>query len=107
MAYTFHELKEKTLVQLREMAAGIQHEALQGYTQLNKEHLLVQICKALNIDTHEHHKVVGIDKTAIKQQIRQLKGKRDEAVGVHDSKELKTLRRKIHSLKRQLHRATV
>jgi hypothetical protein len=107
MAYTFHELKEKNLVQLREMAAGIQHEALQGYTQLNKEHLLVQLCRALNIDTHEHHKVVGIEKTTVKKQIRELKSKRDEALVAHDSQKLKEIRRKIHGLKRQIHRATI
>jgi hypothetical protein len=107
MAYTFHELKEKTLAQLREMAAGIQHEALQGYTQLNKEHLLVQVCKALNIDTYEHHRVVGIDKTAIKTQIKELKSKRDEALVAHDSRKLKEIRREIHGLKRRMHRAMV
>ncbi len=107
MAYTFHELKEKTLVQLREMAAGIQHDALQGYSQLNKEHLLIALCKALNIDTHEHHKVVGIDKTTIKKQIRELKTKRDEALAAHDSAQLKAFRRRLHTLKRQIHRATV
>lgn len=107
MAYTFHELKEKNLVQLREMAAGIQHEALQGYTQLNKEHLLVQLCKALNIDTHDHHQVVGIDKTTVKKQIRELKSTRNEALVAHDSNKLKEIRRKIHGLKRRIHRATV
>jgi len=107
MAYTFHELKEKTLVQLREMAADIQHDALQGYTQLNKEHLLVQLCKALNIDTYEHHKVVGIDKTVVKKQIKELKSKRDEVLAAHDSKQLREIRRRIHGLKRRIHRATV
>jgi hypothetical protein len=107
MAYTFHELKEKTLVQLREMAADIQHDALQGYTQLNKEHLLVQLCKALNIDTYEHHKVVGIDKTTVKKQIKELKSKRDEVLAAHDSKQLREIRRRIHGLKRRIHRATV
>jgi hypothetical protein len=107
LSYTFHDLKEKTLAQLREMAAGIQHEALQGYTQLNKEHLLVQLCKALNIDMHEHHKVVGIDKTAVKGQIRQLKVRRDAALQAHDHEKLSEVRREIHRLKRTMHRATV
>ena len=107
MAYTFHDLKEKTLADLREIAAASHHEALQGYTQLNKEHLLVQLCKAFNIDMHEHHKVVGIDKTTVKRQIRDLKAKRDEVLKAHDSKQLKALRREIHGLKRKIHRATV
>ena len=41
MAFTYHELKEKNVADLREIAKGIEHEAVQGYTQLNKEHLLV------------------------------------------------------------------
>ena len=39
MAYTYDELKHKTVAELRDIAVGIEHEALQGYTQLNKEHL--------------------------------------------------------------------
>src|ERR1043165_4253558 len=40
MAYTYEELKHKTVAELRDIAAGIEHEALQGYTQLTKDHLL-------------------------------------------------------------------
>jgi hypothetical protein len=80
---------------------------VKGYTQLNKEHLIVAICNALNIDMHVHHQVVGLDKAKIKAQIHELKKKRDEALAAHDHKELKTVRREIHHLKRQIHRATV
>ncbi|HEY3131683.1 MAG TPA: hypothetical protein VGL91_19670 [Acidobacteriota bacterium] len=107
MTHTYDELKGKTVAQLREIAAGIQHDALQGHTQLNKEHLLVALCQALGIDTHKHHQVVGINKTEIKAQIKQLKTKRDEALAAHDHSELKTIRRQIHHLKRQIHRASV
>lgn len=106
MAYTFEELKKKTVAELREIAAGSQHEALQGYTQLNKEHLLVALCKALNI-THGHHEVKGVNKGEIKAQIRQLKARRGEALKAHDHGQLKEVRRKIHHLKRMIHRATV
>ena len=60
MAYTHNELKHKTLAELRDIAKDIQHDAVQGYTQLNKDHLVVAICKALGIEMHEHHDVVGI-----------------------------------------------
>ena len=107
MDYTFEQLKHKTVVELREIAKGIeQHEAVQGYTQLNKEHLLVALSKALGIQ-HEHHDVVGVDKAPIKLRIRELKKKRDEALAAHDHAQLKTVRRTIHSLKRQIHKATV
>jgi len=105
--HTYEELKKKTVAQLREMAAGMEHEAVKGYTQLNKEHLLEAICKALNIDMHEHHKVVGIEKTAIKSKIKVLKKKRNEAYAAHDLKQLKMYRRQIHGLKRKVRKAMV
>ena len=107
MAYTHHELKHKTLAELRDIAKDIEHEAVQGYTQLNKEHLVVALCKALNIDMHEHHQVVGIDKAAIKSRIQELKGRRNTALAAHDHAQLKAVRRRIHRLKRQIHKATV
>jgi hypothetical protein len=106
MDYTFEQLKHKTVAELREIAKGNEHEALQGYTQLNKEHLLVALSKALGIQ-HEHHDVVGVDKAAIKAQIREVKKKRDEALSTHDSAQLKIARRTIHRLKRRINKATV
>jgi rubrerythrin len=105
--HTYEELKKKTVAQLREMAAGMEHEAVKGYTQLNKEHLLEAICKALNLDMHEHHKVVGIEKTALKSKIKVLKKKRDESYAAHDLKQLKMYRRQIHGLKRKVRKAMV
>jgi len=107
MAYLYEELKVKTVAELREIAVGIQHDALQGYTQLNKEHLLVAMCKALNIDMHAHHEVKGVNKTELKAQIRELKKKRDEAQAAHDHARLRDVRRQIHHLKREIHKATV
>src|SRR5687768_12959457 len=106
MPHTYEELRHKTVVELREIAKGIEHEAVQGYTQLNKEHLLVAISNALGIK-HEHHDVVGVDKGSIKSRIRDLKRKRDEALAAHDHAQLKIVRRTIHRLKRQINRATV
>ena len=103
MAYTYHELKEKTIQELREIAKGVENqEAVQGYSQLNKEHLLPALCKALGVAVHEHHDVVGIDKPAIKTQMRELKKKRDAAIEAHDSDALKSVRRQIHRLNRQI-----
>lgn len=106
MEYTFEKLKHMTIAQLREIAKGIENEAVQGYTQLNKEHLVIAISKALGIQ-HEHHDVVGLDKAAIKSRIRDLKQKRAEALSAHDHAQLKVVRRTIHRLKRQIHKATV
>ena len=57
MSYTLKELKAKTAAQLKEIAAGIENEAVKGYTQMNKEHLIKAICAALGIHIHEHHYV--------------------------------------------------
>lgn len=105
MAYTYDELKKKTVAELREIAKENEHEALRGHTQLNKEHLLQALCTALGISTHEHHEAKGIDKAAIKAAIRELKAKRDEAIGNHDHKSLKLIRRKIHRHKRAIRKA--
>ena len=107
MENTFEELKKKNVAELREIASGMEHEAVKGYTQLNKEHLLKAVCEALGIEMHAHHEVVGIDKTKIKARIRELKKRRDEALNAHNHAELKTVRRQIHRLKRTLRRATV
>ena len=107
MAHTYEELKHKKVTELREIAKGLEHEAVKGYTQLNKDHLLAAVCTALAIEAHAHHEVVGIDKQSIKTRIRELKVKRDAALAAHDRAQLKTVLRRIHSLKRQIHRATV
>ena len=103
---TYEQLKHKTVAELREMAKGIEHEAVQGYTQMNKEHLLVGLSKALGIQ-HEHHAVVGVDKSSIKARIRELKTQREAALTAHDHAQLKVVRRSIHRLKRRIHKATV
>jgi DNA-binding IclR family transcriptional regulator len=107
MEHTFVELKKKTVAELREIAKDIEHEAVKGYSQLNKEHLLVAICKALNIDTHVHHEVKGLNKAGVKARIRTLKEKLAAAIAANDRKQIKFLHRQIHQQKRQIHKATV
>jgi hypothetical protein len=102
MAYTYHDLKTMTVQQLRDIAKGTQHEAVQGAMQMNKDHLLPALCKALGIDAHEHHAAAGIDKPAIKAKMQELKKKKQAAVEAHDHAALKSLRRHIHSLNRQI-----
>ena len=107
MAYTFAELKHKTAAELKEIAKGIEHEAVKGYTQMHKDHLIKAICIALGIEAHEHHEVKGLDKSGIKLKIRALKKERDQALEAHDHKQLKTVRRQIKNFKNQLRRAMV
>jgi len=103
MAYTYHELKEKTIQDLRDIAKGVENqEAVQGYSQLNKEHLLPALCKALGIPVADHKEVVGIDKPAIKQKMKELRAKRQAAMDAHDGALLKSIRREIHHYNRQI-----
>ena len=109
MAHTYEELKHKTIAELRDIAKAIDHEAVKGYSQLNKERLIAGLCKAFNIDAHvhHHHEVVGIDKPAIKARIRDLKKKRDEILASKTRDGLTPVLRQIHSLKRTIRRATI
>ena len=107
MDYTFEELKKKRVNELRDIAKEMDHEEVQGYTQLNKEHLLEAICHALHIDMHVHHEVVGVDKSAIKSQIKEFKKQRDEAISSKKPDDLKRIRRKIRNLKKSLRKATL
>jgi hypothetical protein len=102
MAYTFQALKDKTLNELRDIAKDVQHDAVQGFSQMNKDHLLPALCKALGIDTHEHYTVSGVDKSAIKRRMRELKRKKEAALEAHDHGQLHQLRREIHGLNRQI-----
>ena len=102
MAHTYEELKGKTIAELRDIAKELTHEAVQGHSQMNKDHLLPALCKALGIDTHEHHAVVGIDKAGIKKKIRELKQQRDAALEASDHGKLKSIRRQIHRLNHQI-----
>ena len=107
MSYTYEELKKKNVSDLRDIAKEIEHEAVQGYTQLNKDHLLKAICTALNLDMHVHHEVKGVDKAKIKKEIREAKKKRDEAIAAKDDNGQKKARGRIRHLKKVLRRATV
>ena len=102
MAFNYHDLKLKTIAELRDLAKDLNHEAVQGYSQMNKDHLLPALCKALNIDMLEHHTAVGLDKAAVKAKMRQLKHDRSEAIEAHDHPSLKSIRRQLHHLNRQI-----
>ena len=61
---------------------------------------------ALGIEAHKHHHVAeGVDKAAIKVQIRALKKKRDTLKETHASKEYRAVLREIHHLKNRLRAA--
>lgn len=97
MAHTYEELKGKTVAELRELAK----DTVQGASQMNKDKLLPALCSALGIDMH-HHEVHGIDKPAVKSKMRELKAARGKALDAHDHERLKSIRRHMHKLNRQI-----
>ena len=107
MAYTHDELKHMKVDDLREIAKDMEHSAVQGYTQLNKAHLVEALCTALEIPIHEHHDVVGIDKAAVKGRIQAYRKKRNEILASNSRDGLHDTLRHIHRLKRQIRKATV
>ena len=107
MEHTYEELSKMTVARLREIAKDLDDPGLRGYTQLNKAHLLPAVCNALGVEMHQHHEVVGLQKSEVKAKIRKLKVERDAALEARDHKQLKAVRRQIHGLKRQLRKATV
>ena len=103
MAHTFEELKKKTVAELRDIAKDIQHDAVQGFSQMNKEHLLPAICKALGIEAFEHHAAASAEKGRLKARMRELKAERSKlASGSGDSEKLRAIRREYHGLNHSL-----
>ena len=102
MAHTYEELKKLTVAELREIASALQDEAVQGYTQLNKDHLLPALCKALGIEAHEHHAAVNAEKAMIKAKMRELKAEADKARDAGDYEKIHSLRRAYHHLNHAL-----
>jgi hypothetical protein len=109
MPQRYEELKKKTIEDLREIAKGLDHEAVKGYTQMNKEHLLPALCKALGIDMHKHphHEAVGVDKASLKARMQELRAAKLKALEAGDTARLKQIRRQYHRLNRRIRAATV
>jgi DNA-binding IclR family transcriptional regulator len=102
MAYTYEDLKGKTIAELREIAKGMADDRVTGYSQMRKERLLPALCAALGVEGHEHHEVTGIDKAGIKAKMRELRKRRDAALESGDRAQLKSVRRQLHSLNHQI-----
>jgi hypothetical protein len=105
MTHTFEELKKKTLAELREIAKDLDHEAVHGYTQMNKDHLLPALCQALGLDAHEHHVATGAMKFEAREKMREIKKLRAQALAAGNHEQLKALRRQYHHLNHKLREA--
>jgi hypothetical protein len=102
MAHTYEDLRKKTLAELRDIAKDLQHEAVQGHSQMNKDHLLPALCTALGIDAHVHHTAHGAAKAAARARLKELRHLRETAVAAHDHAALKVIRREYHHVNHSL-----
>ena len=103
MAHTYEELKKKTIAELREIAKTVeQHDAVQGYTQMNKDHLLPALCKALGIEGHAHHVAHLAQKAGLKAKMKELKAARAKALSKGDHELLRSVRRQYHRINHTL-----
>ena len=102
MAHTYEELKGKTIAELRDIAKDLTDEAVQGYTQMNKDHLLPALCKAFGIDARAHHVAHGEVKIKAKARMKELRERRQKAADIHDGAALKAIRRELHHLNHRL-----
>ncbi len=109
MEHSYEELKKKTIEDLREIAKGLDSEAVKGHTQMNKEHLLPAICKALGIEVHRHphHEATGIEKGQLKARMHALKAEKQKALEARDHARAKALRREYHRLNRRIRAASI
>ncbi len=97
----WHELEKMKVTDLRELAK--EKTELTGLSGLHKDELVAALAQALGIE--KPHKVAhGAEKTKIKQQIRALKVKRDEAAAGKDTEAFRAARTEIHKLRRHLRR---
>src|SRR2546426_10659794 len=92
-----------TAVQLRGQLA--KYPDVTGVSAMKKDKLVELLCKKVGIDMHAHAAAIGINKTAIKQQIRALKKERDAAMQAHDSAKLAEIRHRVHKQRHLLRRA--
>ena len=101
--YTYEQLRNLTVVQLREIVPTLPNqEAFEGFSTMHKDHLLPLMCKVLGI--HIHHAAAGAEKARLKTLVRQLKTKRDELTAAGKADRLPTVRHQIHVAKRKLRR---
>ena len=99
----WHELHKMRVIDLRELAKEKIPE-ITGVTSMKKDDLCEHLAQAMGIEK-PHLVVTGLDKTAVKSRIRELRVVREEAKASGDRKALVTTRKEIHRLKRTLRKA--
>jgi cell division protein FtsX len=100
----YSELEKLTVIRLREEAKKLPD--VKGVSAMKKEELLNLLVEKLGIEVPEKKtkKTTASPrgKASLKKKIEQLKMEREAARADRDSKKVTILRRRIHTLKRQI-----
>ena len=102
--YTRRQLEHMTAKRLRDLALDLKEIA--GVHGMKKGELVEAIFALRGVEEAEGVSAFAVDKGAIKQEIRQLKGLRTSALEAGDSNELKRVRNRIKRLKRTLRKVS-
>lgn len=104
----YHELEHMTVVKLREEAKKF--DDIKGTTAMKKDELLAILAEKHSLEKPapkpKKKKAAGkvLGKVEIKSKIVELKALRDAAKAKKARKQVSTLRRRIHGLKRRLNK---
>lgn len=102
--YTRRQLEHMTAKRLRDLALDLKEIA--GVHGMKKGEIVEAIFALRGVEEAEGVSAFAVDKGAIKQEIRQLKGLRTSALEAGDSIELKRVRNRIKRLKRTLRKVS-
>ncbi len=102
--YTRRQLEHMTAKRLRDLALDLKE--ISGIHGMKKDELVEAIFALRGVVEAEGVSALAVDKGAIKQEIRQLKGLRTTALEAGDSTELKRVRNRIKRLKRTLRKVS-
>jgi hypothetical protein len=98
------DLEKMTVTKLREEVGKF--DDVKGVSGMKKDQLIAVMCEKLDIHRPEK-KVVGIDKSVLKQRMRALKAKRIQAEADHDHEALADIRKRIKVYKRAIRKHSV
>lgn len=93
------DLERMTVLKLREEA--LKYPEIEGVHGKNKEQLMDEIARMLNIEKPHAHfaETVVHTKSDLKHKIHDLKVEREQILAAHDHKRLHEVRRELHELK--------
>jgi hypothetical protein len=96
------DLEKMTVLKLREEA--LKYPQIEGVHGKNKEQIMDEIAKALNIEKPHVHFTESVvhSKSDLKHRIRELKIEREKFLEMHDHTKLQKVRDELHELKHSI-----